>query len=71
MRVALFMDFRFRVQFLDASAKVIEEWPVRAPDIARTIAIMDGCEWPDGAVRMQILDDTGQLVHWRARPDPE
>jgi hypothetical protein len=65
------MNFRFRDQFLDASAKVIEEWPVRAPDAARTIAIMDGCEWPDGTVRTQILDDNGRLVHWREKPDPE
>jgi hypothetical protein len=59
----------FRVQFLDRAAKVIVEWEARAADLAGALEILDGLEWPLGALRVQILDDDGRLVHWQSGPE--
>jgi hypothetical protein len=59
----------FRVQFLDAFAMIIAEWPAYAVDAAGAVALVEGLAWPVDALRMQILDEDGRLVHWRARAE--
>jgi hypothetical protein len=38
-----------------------------APDVAAAIALAKAAYWPARAVRMQILDDTGRVVHERLK----
>ena len=54
---------QFRVQFLDASGTIIQEMHADAWNAAAAIALVEGMEWPAGAVRMVILDDGGREVH--------
>ena len=62
------VKMRFRVQFLDAMARVIVEWPADVTDLERAIALVAGFEWPEGALRMKIIDKDGHMVHWQAPP---
>jgi hypothetical protein len=59
----------YTVQFLDASATVIEEWHADADDVAGAIALIEGVSWPIDAATMRILDAEGLTVHERARAD--
>jgi len=59
----------YTVQFLDASATVIEEWHADANDVAGAIALIEGVSWPLDAARMRILDAEGLMVHERGRAD--
>jgi hypothetical protein len=61
----------FRVQFLDASANIIAEWAANASDVAGAIDLVDGLTWPTGALRIQIIDEDGRLVHWGANRGDE
>ena len=54
---------QFRVQFLDASGAIIREMHADARNPAAAIALVDGMEWPAGAVRMIILNEAGGEVH--------
>ena len=54
---------RFRVQFLDASGTIIQEMHAAAWNAAAAIALVKGMEWPEGAVRMVILNEVGGEVH--------
>jgi hypothetical protein len=58
---------RFRVQFLDASSKSVAEWAADAFTLKGALDLVEGLAWPPGAVRMQVLDADGRLVHWRAK----
>jgi len=58
---------RFRVQFLDASALFVAEWAADAFDLKGALKLIEGLAWPAGAARMQVLDEDGRLVHWRAK----
>jgi len=61
---------RYTVQFLDDPGNIIEEWLSDADDahdVAAVIALT--VHWPDGAVRMRILDADGLVVHERERAD--
>jgi hypothetical protein len=60
---------RFRVQFLDLCAKIVAEWAVDAFDLKAAFELIAGLAGPSGAVRMQILDADGRLVHWQAREE--
>ena len=53
----------FRVAFLDASATLIAEWEANASNAASAIELVDGLNWPDGALRMQIIDEEGRVIH--------
>jgi hypothetical protein len=55
------------VQFLDASATVIEEWHADADDVTGALALIEGVSWPLDAARMLILDAGGLVVHERLR----
>ena len=59
----------FRLQFLDSSGNVIADWPCPARDAEGAVELPDGLKWPDGALRMQILDEDRRLVDWRVGPD--
>jgi hypothetical protein len=58
----------FRVAFLDASATLIAEWEANASNAASAIELVNGLKWPDGAERMQIVDEEGRMIHWQAKP---
>ena len=49
------------MQFLDASWTIIREMHADAWNAAAAIALVEGMEWPAGAVRMVILK------RWEAR----
>ena len=53
----------FRVQFLDDSGTIIREMHADAWNAAAAIALVEGMEWPAGAVRMVILNEAGGEVH--------
>lgn len=57
----------FRVAFLDASATLIAEWEANASNAASAIELVDGLNWPDGALRMQIIDEEGRVIHWQGK----
>jgi hypothetical protein len=59
----------YTVQFLDASATVIEEWHADADDVAGAIALVEGVSWPLEAATMRILDANAVVVHERGRAD--
>ena len=59
----------FRVQFLDGSANVIAEWSAYAHSARGAIELTEGLEWPAGAERMQIVDESGREVYGRAKAD--
>ena len=59
----------YAVQFLDASATVIEEWHADADDVAGAIALIEGVSWPLDAVRMRILEPDGREVHERVKAE--
>src|SRR5271170_2878030 len=59
----------YTVQFLDASATVIEEWHADANDVAGAIALIEGVSWPLDAVRMRILEPDGREVHERVKAE--
>jgi hypothetical protein len=54
---------QFRVHFLDASGTIIQEMHADAWNAAAAIALVEGMEWPAGAVRMVILNAAGDEVH--------
>ena len=53
----------FRVQFLDTSGTIIREMHAAAWNAAAAIALVEGMEWPAGAIRMRILNEVGGEVH--------
>ena len=57
----------YRIQFLDDALRIKAEWRIVAPDVAAAIALAKAARWPARAVRMQILDDTGRVVHERLK----
>ena len=57
------LTVQFRVQFLDASGTIIREMHAAAWNAAAAIALVEGMEWPAGAVRMVILNEAGGEVH--------
>ena len=57
------LTVQFRVQFLDASGTIIQEMHADAWNAAAAIALVEGMEWPAGAVRMVILNEAGGEVH--------
>jgi hypothetical protein len=57
----------YTVQFLAASATVLEEWHADADDVAGAIALIEGVSWPRDALRMRILDADGRVVHERPK----
>jgi hypothetical protein len=61
------LTVQFRVQFLDASGTIIREMHADAWNAAATIALVEGLEWPAGAVRMIILNELGGEVHSRSK----
>jgi hypothetical protein len=57
------LTVQFRVQFLDALGTIIQEMHADAWNAAAAIALVEGMEWPAGAVRMVILNEAGGEVH--------
>jgi hypothetical protein len=60
----------FRIQFLNAAATIIADWPCRASDAHGAIEAADGLSWPADAVRIQIVDDGGRVIHKRRKEEP-
>ena len=56
------LTVQFRVQFLDAAGTIIQEMHADAWNAAAAIALVEGMEWPAGAVRMVILNEAGGEV---------
>jgi hypothetical protein len=44
---------------LEGSANVIAEWSAYAHSTTDAIKLTEGLDWPDGAVRMRVLDSDG------------
>jgi hypothetical protein len=59
---------RYTVQFVDDPGNTIEEWHADADDAYDLAALTMGVHWPDGAVRMRILDADGRVVQERHTP---
>jgi hypothetical protein len=36
-------------------------------DLKGALDLIEGLAWPLGVARMQILDESGRLVHWQAK----
>jgi hypothetical protein len=49
---------------LDASATILAEWHVDARHVAGAIELLTQAPWPNGAVRMRVLDAEGRDVNW-------
>jgi hypothetical protein len=64
-----FSPMMYRIQFLADALRIKAEWPIVAPDVAAAIALAKAAHWPARAVRMQILDDAGRMVHERLKAD--
>jgi hypothetical protein len=64
-----FSPMMYRIQFLDDALRIKAEWRIVAPDVAAAIALAKAAHWPARAVRMQILDDAGRMVHERLKAD--
>ena len=58
---------RFRIQFLDGSARVIRELHADARNAARAIELVRDVDWPPRAVTMRVLDLDGREVHSATR----
>jgi hypothetical protein len=56
------LTVQFRVQFLDALGTIIQEMHADAWNATAAIALVEGMEWPAGAIRMRILNEVGGEV---------
>jgi hypothetical protein len=61
----------FRIHFLDAWGSVMAEWLANAFGVPGAIDLVEGLEWPEGAVVMRIVDADGRVVHVQTRPQPQ
>ena len=52
-----------REDLVDTSRTIIREMHADAWNAAAAIALVEGMEWPAGAVRMVILNEAGGEVH--------
>jgi hypothetical protein len=59
----------FRIQFLNAASSIIADWPCRASDADGAIEAADELSWPADAVRIQIVDDGGRVIHKRRKEE--
>ena len=47
---------------------VVAEWSACVHSTRGAIALTEGLDWPEFALRMQILDEKGRLVHRQTPP---
>jgi hypothetical protein len=68
-RLGSTLTMRFRIQFLDRSARVIRQLFADARNAAGATALVADIDWPPRAITMRVLDLDGREVHSAFRGD--
>jgi hypothetical protein len=69
MRILRPRPQQFRLRYIAASATIVREIELAAPDVAGAIRASASMPWPTGAVGLRIVDADDQEVFERPKAD--